>query len=72
MFLKYEIDVNTGNGSYKDLETSLNNFNFTDNVSVLTLYAQFIIHQNLIVIHNGTEKVGAALIDNGALFSNPT
>jgi len=39
MFLKYQIDVNTGNGSYVDIENSMNSFSFDDNNSVLTLYA---------------------------------
>jgi hypothetical protein len=72
MFLPYVVDVNTGYGDYTDLEEHLNSFNFaTSGVTVLTLYAQYEVHKNVIVIYNGSERVGAAIVDNGSTFVNP-
>ena len=72
MFLPYHIDFNTGTGSYDDVETYLSNFTFSNNNSVITLYAQFTIHQNVITIYSGSEKVGAAIVPTGSTFVNPT
>ena len=72
ILLPYKVDVNTGNGSYIDLETHLNSFTFTDSQSVLTLYAQYTVHKNTITIYVGNEKVGAAIVDNGSAFVEPT
>jgi hypothetical protein len=41
MFLRYQIDYNTGNGYYVNLEDTLNSFTFGNGVTVLTLYAQY-------------------------------
>lgn len=72
MFLKYQIDVNTGNGSYVDIENSMNSFSFDDNNSVLTLYAQYQIHQNLITIKQGEETIGGYLVDTSSAFKAPS
>lgn len=72
MFLSYQVDINTGNGSYINQQNSLNNYSFTaNNTSVITLYAQFTVHKNYITIYNGSERVGAAIVDNGSMFVNP-
>ena len=71
MFLPYEIDINTKIGSYPDLENILESFTFTEQNSVLTLYAQFTVHKNIITIYMGNTKIGAAIVDNGSIFSNP-
>ncbi len=71
MFLPYEIDVNTGNGQYIDEENCLSQFTFDATHSILTLYAQFKVHQNVIVIYSGSERIGAAIVNNGSAFSNP-
>ena len=72
MFLPYHIDYNTGLGNYDNKEEYLSQYTFNNEHSVLTLYAQFKIHQNIITIYNDNEKIGAALINNGAIFNNPT
>ena len=72
MFLKYQIDVNTGNGEYINIEDSMNSYTFDNNNSVLTLYAQYQIHQNLITIKQGEETIGGYLVNNGSVFRAPS
>ena len=72
LFLRYEVDVNTGFGNYIDLENTLASYNFDDENTVLTLYAQYQIHQNVIVIYCGAKRIGAAIAANGSLFTPPT
>ena len=72
MFLPYHIDYNTGLGEYDNEEYYLSQYTFDAEHSVLTLYAQFKVHQNVITIYSNNQKIGAALIDNGASFTNPT
>lgn len=71
ILLPYEIDINTGNGAYIDLEEHLNSFSFTEEITVLTLYAQFVVHKNVITIYTGNERIGAAIVNNGSTFTNP-
>lgn len=50
----------------------MNSFSFDDNNSVLTLYAQYQIHQNLITIKQGEETIGGYLVDTGSAFKAPS
>ena len=72
MFLRYQVDYNTGNGDYVDLENTLNSFTFGNGVTVLTLYAQYQIQQRVIKIYQDSTVVGAATIGSGQFFQNPT
>ena len=72
IFLRYELDVNTGSGSYVNVQNTLNSYTFSEQNTVLTLYAQYQIHQNIITIYSAGERVGAALVSNGSTFRNPT
>ena len=72
IFLLYRVDVNTGNGSYVNMAANLANFTFTEQNNVLTLYAQFEVHKNVVTIYSGGERIGAAIVDNGSTFTNPS
>lgn len=74
MFINYNINVNTGIGSYDEaqMNAALNSYTFDISNTVLTLYAQFQVHKNIIVIYDGNERIGAALANNGSTFVEPT
>ena len=71
MFLPYHIDFNTETGSYENMETYLSAYTFEGEDNVLTLYAQFTVHQNVITIYQGNEAIGAAIMAEGTAFINP-
>jgi hypothetical protein len=51
IFLPYNFDVNTGNGSYPDdMNAYLNEYTFDINNTVVMLYAKYRVHQNIITV----------------------
>ena len=71
MFLNYEMNFNTGIGSYTNLE-NLNTYTFEEGKTILTLYAQFTVHKNVVTVYIGDTKVCAAIVDNGSEYEDPT
>ena len=71
MFLNYEVDVNTGEGTYVDMQEALDSYTFTEQNNVLVLYAQFEIQKKIIRVYIANELVGAAVVPEGSVFTNP-
>lgn len=73
IFLPYEFDVNTGTGSYPaDIEDYLSTYTFDNNNTILTLYAKYRVHQNIIIVWQNNVRAGAMLVNTGSMFTEPT
>lgn len=73
IFLPYNFDVNTGNGSYpENMNEYLNAYTFSAGNTVVILYAKYQVHQNIVTIWENNIKVGAALMNTNSMFVEPT